>query len=87
MKVIDSKKANKYRPNRCPQTGKLRYRDHKEAVRALHRAANASRVEREMYGASRRAEIRAYRCDACGGHFWHLTSQVKRDDIVDQMVA
>lgn len=54
----------------CLVSGKIRFRDHREAVRALHSAALA----REFSGgATRRAECRAYACPSCQG--WHLTSK------------
>ena len=57
----------------CPTTGKHRFRDHAEAVEALHSAQNA-RQRAELAGvASRRRERRAYSCAACNG--FHLTSQ------------
>lgn len=48
--------------------GKVRYRDHTEAVRALHRLE--TRSERETI------PVRAYECHRCGG--WHTTSQEAR---------
>jgi hypothetical protein len=54
----------------CPASGKTRFRDHSEAVGALHTAA----VAREFSGGTtRRQECRCYSCPAC--HGWHLTSQ------------
>lgn len=55
------------RAGTCP-TGKLRLRDHKEAIALLHRCQAAHAL-----GNPRRRERRAYFCDACKG--WHLTSQ------------
>lgn len=56
----------------CTST-KVRFRDHREAVRALHFAQN-SRVTAELLGLeTRRRECRTYVCDVCRG--WHLTSQ------------
>lgn len=56
--------------NRCP-SGKLRYRDRREARAALHNMA----VLREM-GRDRRKECSYYRCPHCKG--WHLTSRPYR---------
>ena len=55
----------------CPVSKKVRFRDHREAVQALHSAARAREFS---CGESRRAECRAYACPACRG--WHLTSKV-----------
>lgn len=56
----------------CPDTGKRRFRDHVQAVRALHAAANSRRSAALDGVQTVRRERRAYCCDACGG--WHLTS-------------
>lgn len=58
---------------RCPRSGKVRFRDHREAVDALQTAMNSrSRAEFAGFG-SRRNECRTYECNMC--HGWHLTSQ------------
>ena len=63
-------------PQRCSATGKLRYRDKREATKALHFAV-ARRCMAEAAGlVSTRRERRAYFCDACAG--FHLTSQEAR---------
>lgn len=63
------------RPHRqlgtCPASKKVRFRDHREAVQALHSAVRAREFSD---GDTRRAECRAYACPAC--HGWHLTSRV-----------
>lgn len=51
--------------------GKTRFRDHRQAVRALHAIAN-NYLEMEPT-AHRRYPVRSYECDVCAG--WHLTSQ------------
>ena len=57
----------------CSRSGKKRWPDHKSAVAVLHSATN-SRHFAELKGReSTRSEVRAYRCDSCGG--WHTTSQ------------
>lgn len=62
------------RGDRCP-TGKVRYRDSREAVAALHGSARA-RHWADLDGSfTRRQEVRHYACHACQG--WHLTSQVE----------
>ena len=57
---------------RCA-TQKRRFRDHKEAIGALHGAQAYARLETEACGESRRAECRVYECFSCKG--WHLTSK------------
>lgn len=60
------------RRERCRATGKRRFRDHREASRALHKAA-AQRHFAELDGVECcRRELRTYDCTACKG--WHLTS-------------
>lgn len=54
----------------CPVSRKIRFRDHAEAVQALH-AAQVARVFSS--GNTQRQECRSYACMACQG--WHLTSQ------------
>lgn len=48
--------------------GKTRYRDHDEAVRALHRFKARSTRDK--------IPIRAYECSVCNG--WHTTSKEQR---------
>ena len=62
--------------NRCPKTGKVRYRDAREGQRRLRGAQASGRIERDLYGTSKRAESRTYPCPYCRGV--HLTSQPKR---------
>lgn len=58
----------------CPKPPhKRRFRDHSEAIRALHRAA--LRGPRLNGG---KTPVRTYRCPACKG--WHLTSQPTRPE-------
>lgn len=54
-------------------SGKVRFRDHRDAVNALHQIANARSVARDLQLTSNRRECRTYRCTACKG--WHLTSR------------
>lgn len=56
----------------CPVTGKVRWRDHEEAIQALHVAMNAKATARSYGVESRRNECRVYVCPAC--RRWHLTS-------------
>jgi len=52
---------------------KIRYRDQKEGLDALHKIqAKRSRSLAEEDNFTNRREIRAYACDYCRG--WHLTS-------------
>lgn len=50
---------------RCNVTRKRRFRDHFEAIKALHRLQERSTRDT--------VQQRVYECDACEG--WHLTSQ------------
>lgn len=52
----------------CPETGKVRFGEHKDATQALRLA----RISAGRDLASRRREARSYRCGSCRG--WHLTS-------------
>ena len=56
---------------KCP-TGKVRFRDHKEAVRALHRTQVNAKWALEDGLETNRRERRPYLCPICKGH--HLTS-------------
>jgi hypothetical protein len=54
-------------------SGKVRFRDHEQAVDALHRSANRRHFADQDGRQTRRQEIRSYNCKFCKGH--HLTSQ------------
>jgi hypothetical protein len=58
----------------CPMSGKIRYRDAREATDALHTLTNQAALADELGGAHTIRVRRKYRCNACRG--WHLTSQV-----------
>lgn len=59
--------------DRCSSSGKLRFRDKQEALKAVH-AARVSRQFAEVDGSTTtRQERRAYSCAGC--HGWHITSQ------------
>ena len=60
----------------CDASGKHRFRDHREAIEALHRAGNSRKCASERGVASPRREVRSYLCKSC--HGWHLTSQGQR---------
>lgn len=60
----------------CPTSGKIRYRDAREATEALHRLTNRAAVADELGGQHSIRVKRKYRCTACRG--WHLTSQEPR---------
>ena len=62
---------------RC-QSGKIRYRDHDEAIKALHRTQSMAVIALEMTGNTSRAEKRTYYCGQCNG--FHLTSKPLRAD-------
>lgn len=63
------------RPHRdhCPMSGKVRYRDAREATDALHALINQAARADQLGGEHTIGVRRKYRCNACGG--WHLTSQ------------
>jgi hypothetical protein len=71
---------------RCPQGGKRRFRDHVEAIDALHSAVSA-RQSAAMNGfVSARRECRAYLCPSCRG--WHLTSSAtSANSAADRLAA
>lgn len=50
---------------RCPATGKRRYRDHEQAIQSLRKFQAGS--TRDV------VQKRVYECTGC--HGWHLTSQ------------
>ena len=64
--------AKKTAKGECP-SGRLRLKDHKDAVRTLHKAKTAGQIELAMNGATNRQETRTYFCGMCKGH--HLTSK------------
>ena len=61
----------RHRAPRCPETGKRRYRDAKQAREALQSAREARHQAKQAGRKSPRREVRAYRCPLCLGH--HLT--------------
>lgn len=71
-----ARSAKQYRRahlQKCPASDKTRYRDQREAVRALHSCVNARHRAADRGTESRRNECRTYYCDDC--HGWHTTSQ------------
>ena len=78
------KPAAKSASGKCP-TGKRRLKDHKDAVRTLHKAKGAGRIELENNGSTKRQETRTYFCDRCKGH--HLTSQLVWTTFRSQVAA
>jgi len=70
------RRARKRSGSKC-RTGKVRFRDHDEAIQVLWHAKMLRTVE----GVTERQERRAYLCNACNG--WHLTSQENRALLVD----
>ena len=71
-KVTRIQASPKSGKGKCP-TGKLRLKDHKDAVRSLHKAQSAGQIEQENNGVTNRQECRTYFCGMCKGH--HLTSK------------
>lgn len=63
---------------RC-ESGKVRFKDHRQAVEALHSTQNHSANQIQKFGDTRRREVRSYSCPICKG--WHLTSQPLTSDI------
>lgn len=61
----------------CAVSGKVRFRDHREAINALWNSHNA----RRFHEGTDRHECRAYQCTSC--HGWHLTSQAAPHPLVD----
>jgi hypothetical protein len=76
-KTNRSTKGGKYL---CP-SGKVRYRDHEQGVRALHQEQNSAKREITDFGVTRRFEQRSYYCAQCRGH--HLSSKPMRFTIED----
>lgn len=56
----------------CPVSGKVRYRDAREATDALHRLMNKAALADALGGQHKIRVKRKYRCNTCRG--WHLTS-------------
>ena len=71
--VSFEKFANKKGKRGCP-SGKRRFADHKQAIRALHGSKRLAQMDLDLFGKSSRNEKRTYLCGLCGGGF-HLTSQ------------
>jgi hypothetical protein len=72
VKPVRTQATKKTAKGKCP-SGKLRLKDHKDAVRTLHKAKTAGQIEIAMNGATNRQETRTYFCGMCKGH--HLTSR------------
>lgn len=62
----------RHNPPRCATTGKLRYRDHRQASDALSSTRWRRRLDQLDGIESKRNETRSYKCPHCGG--WHITS-------------
>lgn len=56
----------------CPTSGKIRYRDAREATDALHALVNRSHIADQLGGSHTIRVRRKYWCNSCRG--WHLTS-------------
>ena len=70
--VKQVRKPAKAASGKCP-SGKVRMKDHKQAVHSLHRAKGAGFIELANNGSTTRQECRTYFCGMCNGH--HLTSK------------
>jgi hypothetical protein len=66
-------------------SGKIRYRDAREATEALHALSNRASLADERGGEHRIRVKRKYQCNACRG--WHLTSQETWSSPVEAQAA
>jgi hypothetical protein len=73
---LDKRRNRHVNLQKCPVSGKVRFRDKREAVRALYASHNARQRAVEYAVESGRRECRTYYCDGCKG--WHTTSQENR---------
>jgi hypothetical protein len=64
---------------RCAVSGKVRFRDKREALEAVHAACTIRRFAEADGSTTTRQERRTYRCSGCNG--WHLTSQEFRAEV------
>lgn len=65
-------KHGQHRYPTCQMSGKVRFRDRKDAKLALREAFYVRAAERGRGAEITRREVRAYSCPDC--HGWHLTS-------------
>lgn len=65
-------KKNSKKKLECP-SGKRRFRDHRQAVDALHGAVAARHRAKHDHVETTHAAVRTYPCSMCKGH--HLTSK------------
>ena len=72
-RVANRQTSQKRHLGQCSVSGKVRFRDKREALDALHHAVAVRRVVEAEGQATRRKECRVYPCPSCSG--WHLTSQ------------
>ena len=63
------------KPDRCAKTGKVRWPDSRAAVEVLHLAKNSATKAQADGIATRRQEVRHYKCCFCNG--FHTTSQAE----------
>ena len=63
------------KPDRCARTGKVRWPDSRAAVEVLHLAKNSADKAQADGIATRRQEVRHYKCGFCNG--FHTTSQAE----------
>lgn len=74
-----SSSIKRHRVTDCPETGKRRYRDARQAKDALRSARETRQLDAQFGRETRRSEARAYQCPAClGRHLTHLRIWIER---------
>lgn len=74
----DEQMSKRLHLSKC-QCGKVRFRDKREAISALHRIQLIAGCHVAEAGFTRRKESRAYGCSICKGY--HLTSDSQMNEI------
>lgn len=82
---LDRQMPRKRRNNTCPDTGKIRYRDHHAATLALTGMRRVRSLAERDGVPTKRMENRSYKCHMCKG--WHLTSQGQRFTVAPVVVT
>ena len=80
-----SKKKHQHKESQRCSCGKVRFRDHEQAIDALHRIYNSAKSALEEYGTTHRQECRSYQCGLCFG--WHLTSRASIGQALERRLA
>jgi hypothetical protein len=70
FKQYQSKSARNRRANKCGT--KVRYKDHTQAIGALHLLTNRRNSDLRQFGETTFNQTRVYQCDRCAG--WHLAT-------------